>query len=41
MTETLSAGRLLSGGPISVLHGFAWQSPSSVAALVMFYRRLQ
>lgn len=44
MAVNLTAGRL-SGGPVSVLDRFAWMSsvaePSTVAALVIFYRWLQ
>lgn len=38
MAVNVTAGRVLSGGPISVLDRCAWLSPSSGAALVMFPR---
>lgn len=37
MAVNVTAGRLLSGGPVSVVDRFAWLSPSSGAALVMFH----
>lgn len=41
MAVNVTAGRLLSGGPVSVVDRFAWLSPSSGAALVMFHRGRQ